>query len=154
MKKFYYGCNFTALVVTSIYIFAENWLEWIYALVAVFWTNIEISLYDSKQAPKWRYLVDIFFETSQQQKFILIGKKISLKSCFSYFSCWISRSKNLISSCESSWNENAKIGIWFVCSSNTSWENQQNAFIDLNRTVLEKIRHSKKIKNFFSWNLT
>ena len=26
------------------------------------------------------------------------------------------------------WNEDAKIGIWFVSSSNTSRENRQNAF--------------------------
>ena len=37
-------------------------------------------------------------------------------------------SKNLIDSYESSWNEDAKIGIGFVSSSNTSRENQQNDF--------------------------
>ena len=31
-----------------------------------------------------------------------------------------------MSSCESSWNEDVKIGIGFVSSSNTSRENQQN----------------------------
>ena len=42
-------------------------------------------------------------------------------------SCCVDRSENLTCSCESSWNENAKIGIGFVCSSNTSRENEQNA---------------------------
>ena len=37
-------------------------------------------------------------------------------------------SKNLIDSYESSWNEDAKIGIGFVSSSNTSQGNQQNGF--------------------------
>ena len=46
----------------------------------------------------------------------------------SYFSCWITWNKNLIYSCERSWIEDAKICIGFVCSSNTSRENQQNAF--------------------------
>ena len=47
----------------------------------------------------------------------------------------------MISSFESSWNEDAKIGIGFVSSLNTSRENRQNAFpknhgfIDVNRTV-------------------
>ena len=31
---------------------------------------------------------------------------------------------------ESSWSEDAKIGIGFVSSSNTSQENQQNAFLN------------------------
>ena len=59
----------------------------------------------------------------------------------SYVSCWVCRSKNLIDSCESSWNKDTKIGIGFVSSANTSRENPQNAFlnnpgfIDLNRTV-------------------
>ena len=39
-------------------------------------------------------------------------------------------------SCESTWNEDAKVGIEFVSSSNTSRENQQNAF------------HFSLIKNF------
>ena len=44
----------------------------------------------------------------------------------SYVSCWVGRSNNLMSSCESSWNEDVKIGIGFVSSSNTCRENQQN----------------------------
>ena len=37
----------------------------------------------------------------------------------SYVSCSVGQSKNLICSCESSWNEDAKIDIEFVSSSNT-----------------------------------
>ena len=32
--------------------FAENWIEWIHALVAVFGNNIEMSLHASKKGPK------------------------------------------------------------------------------------------------------
>ena len=62
-------------------IFAENGLEWIHALVAVFWTNIEMYPYDSKRVLKWRYLVD-FFYISQKQHFFLIGQINGSKSCF------------------------------------------------------------------------
>ena len=47
-------------------------------------------------------------------------------------------------SCESSWNEDAKIGIGFVSSSNTSRENEENVFtkmlgsIDVLQTVFVK----------------
>ena len=37
----------------------------------------------------------------------------------SQVSYWVGRSKNMICSCESSWNEDSKIGIEFVSSSNT-----------------------------------
>ena len=67
--------------------------------MAVFGTNVEMSLYDSKQVPKWRYLVE---------KIQINGSK----TC----------------SCESSWNEDMKTGVGFVSSSNTSRENQQNVF--------------------------
>ena len=59
----------------------------------------------------------------------------------SYVSCWVSWSINLICLCESSCNEDAKVGIGFVCSSNTPRKNQQKCFknslrfIDGNRTV-------------------
>ena len=43
-------------------------------------------------------------------------------------SCWVGRSENLICPSESSWNEDAKIGIELICSSKTSRENQQNVF--------------------------
>ena len=36
--------------------------------------------------------------------------------------------KNLTGSFESPWNEDAKVGIGLICSSNTSRENQQNIF--------------------------
>ena len=48
---------------------------------------------------------------------------------FCLMSGLVRRSKNLICSCESSWNEDAKIGIGFVSSPNTSRENQQNTFL-------------------------
>ena len=38
----------------------ENVLEWIHALVAVFGTDIDVSPYESKQVPKWRYLMETF----------------------------------------------------------------------------------------------
>ena len=47
-----------SLILLQFQRFAENWLEWIDALVAVFGTNIEMSPYDSKRVPKWRYLVE------------------------------------------------------------------------------------------------
>ena len=62
------------------------------------------------------------FKISQKQTFFLIGQINGSKSCSVY------GSKNLIDLCESSWNENAKIGIGFVSSSNTSRENRRNAF--------------------------
>ena len=48
---------------------------------------------------------------------------------FSYVSSWFGQSKNMLRSCERSWNEDAKIGKGLVFSSITSQENQQNAFI-------------------------
>ena len=72
----------------------------------------------------------------------------------SYVSCWISGSKNLIGSGESSWNEDAKIGIGFVSSSITSRENRQNAFskksmdslmwTELYFTILQRRENRKK----------
>ena len=47
---------------------------------------------------------------------------------FSYVSCLVGRSKNLIGPCGRFWYEDAKIGIGFVSSSRTSRENEQNAF--------------------------
>ena len=44
--------------------------------------DIEMSLHRLKQVPKWRYLVEISFIISQQQKLFLIGQINSLKSCF------------------------------------------------------------------------
>ena len=49
-------------------IFAENVLEWIHALVAASVTNIELFPLDSKQVPKWRYLVEKNLKISQKQK--------------------------------------------------------------------------------------
>ena len=46
----------------------------------------------------------------------------------SHDSCCVRRSENLICSSESPWNEDAKIGIGLISSSNTSRENQQNVF--------------------------
>ena len=56
-------------------------------------------------------------------------------------SCCVGRSENLTCSSESPWNEDAKIGIGLISSSNTSRENQQIflpkklGFIDVLRTV-------------------
>ena len=56
-------------------------------------------------------------------------------------SCCLDRSENLACSSECPWNEDAKIGIRLISSSNTSRENQQNVlpknlgFIDVLRTV-------------------
>ena len=46
----------------------------------------------------------------------------------SYVSCCVGQSENLICPAKSPWNEDAKIGIGLVSSSNTSGENQQNNF--------------------------
>ena len=46
----------------------------------------------------------------------------------SNFSCCDSRSENLTCSSESPWNEDAKIDIGLIFSSNTSRANQQNVF--------------------------
>ena len=65
----------------------------------------------------------------QKLKCFLFGKIKGSKSCFvlcqllTFFGV-----KNLTCSCESSWNEDAKIGIGFVCSSTASRENEQNTF--------------------------
>ena len=58
----------------------------------------------------------------------------------SYVSCLVGRCKNLLDSCESSWNEDAKIGIGFVSISSTSREKKNLTpnslgFIDVDRTV-------------------
>ena len=52
------------------------------ALVAVFGNNIEIFLNESKQLPKWRYLVEKKFKIFQKQKFFSIGQIDGSKSCF------------------------------------------------------------------------
>ena len=44
-------------------------------------------------------------------------------------SCCVGQSENLNCSSESPWNEDAKIGIGLISSSNTSQENQQNDFL-------------------------
>ena len=56
IEIFHFGFNFIELLPSSILV--ENWLEWIHALVAIFGTNVETSLYGSKQVPKWRYLME------------------------------------------------------------------------------------------------
>ena len=43
-------------------------------------------------------------------------------------SCCVGQSENLTCSSESPWNEDEKIGIGLISSSNTFGENQQNAF--------------------------
>ena len=47
--------------------FAENVIEWIHALVG---TNIEMSLYDLKQVPKWRYFVGKKFKILKEIFFL------------------------------------------------------------------------------------
>ena len=44
-------------------------------------------------------------------------------------SCCVGQSENLTCLSESTWNEDAKIGIELISSSNTSRENQQNDFL-------------------------
>ena len=61
-------------------------------------------------------------------KIFLIGQINGSKLCFVLCQLLSWSEQNLIDSCESSWNEDAKIGIGFVSSSNTSRENQQNDF--------------------------
>ena len=65
-KKFHFGCNFSIFIVSLI--FGGNWLEWIHALVVVFGTNIGISTCESKQEPKWRYLVGKKFQNFSETK--------------------------------------------------------------------------------------
>ena len=102
--------------------------------MAVFGTDIEMSPYDSKRVPKWRYSVENFLKIYWKQKIILIGQINGSKLCFVL--CLMSAVKlfgvkNLMCSYESPWNEDAKIGIGSVSSSNTSRENEQNAFPEL-----------------------
>ena len=80
LKKFYFGCKCSKFIVRSI--FDENWLEWIHAVVAVFRTNIEMSLDYSKEVPKWRYLVEKKFKIFQKQNIFLIGQINDSKLCF------------------------------------------------------------------------
>ena len=63
-KKFYFDCNLSKFMVSSI--FGQNILNESMALVAVFGTNIEIFLHESKQLPKWWYLMEKNFKIFQK----------------------------------------------------------------------------------------
>ena len=54
---------------------------------------------------------------------------MAINHVLSCVSCLVGQSKNLIGSCESSWNEDAKIGIGFVSCSSTSGENLKKSFL-------------------------
>ena len=80
VKKFHFGRYLRKFIVCSI--FGENVLNESIALVAVFGTNIEMSPDESKQLPKWRYLMEKKFKIFQKQKRFYIGQINSSKSCF------------------------------------------------------------------------
>ena len=68
-------------------------------------------------------------------------------------SCCVGQSENLNCSSESPWNEDAKIGIGLISSSNTSQENQQMlslnnlGFIDVLSTVAILDNRRKTVPN-------
>ena len=79
-KKVYFCCNLSGFLVSSI--FDKNVMNESMALVSNFGTNIEMSLHETKQLPKWRYLVEKNFKIFQKQKFFSIGQINGSKSCF------------------------------------------------------------------------
>ena len=105
-------------------------------LYMIWWFILE-KIQDFKKSPK--------FESSYLEKLCLHEVQICVKKSYHITTFYIielslmstqlfeksqkvnfPNTVHLMGSCESSWNENMKIGIGIVCSSNTSRENQQN----------------------------
>ena len=63
-------------------IFADNILNKSIDLVAVFWTNIEMSPQETKQLPKWRYLVEKKFQNFSKAKIFFNRSNKWLKIMF------------------------------------------------------------------------
>ena len=62
-------------------IFAENQIQWIHALMAVFGTNYEMSFDGSKQVPKETQLAGKNLKISHKQKSFIISLINGFKLC-------------------------------------------------------------------------
>ena len=89
------------------------------------------------------------FKIFQKQKSFSISQIHGSKSCFVLFQLLI-ESKNLMGSCESSWNDESKIGILFVSTSNTFRENEKKCFYQKKLGFIDVLRTVAYLKSTFS----